>query len=126
MPRKKALIIGINYYGTNHELSGCINDAMNVRNFLVTDRGFSPSSHDMVIMTDTPENRGTPFYPTGANMLAAFQWLTSYNNPGDIVWLSYSGHGGMLLFESQPLDASSLTLLFIGQVADPDGDRESG
>ncbi|KAB5517456.1 peptidase C14, caspase domain-containing protein [Coniochaeta sp. 2T2.1] len=106
MPRKKALIIGVNYYGTEHELGGCINDALNVKEFLVNDRGFSPSSHDMVVMTDTPENEGTPFYPTGANMLAAFQWLTSYNEAGDVVWLSYSGHGG--------------------QVADTDGDAPSG
>lgn len=97
MPRRKALIIGINYYGTEHELSGCINDAMNVKEFLVNDRGFSSSSHDMVIMTDAPENEGTPFYPTVANMLAAFEWLTGYNDAGDSVWLSYSGHGGMHL-----------------------------
>lgn len=98
MPRKKSLIIGINYYGTEHELNGCINDAMNVREFLVNDRGFSPSRHDMVVMTDAPENRGTPFYPTGANLMAAFRWLTSYNGAGDIVWLSYSGHGGIHCF----------------------------
>jgi hypothetical protein len=97
MPRKKALIIGINYYGTQHELGGCINDAMNVKEFLVNDRGFSPSSHDMVVMTDDPENQDTPFYPTVANVMAAFEWLTSYNDAGDIVWLSYSGHGGMHL-----------------------------
>lgn len=48
----------------------------------------------MIIMTDEPENEGTPFYPTTANMLAAFKWLSSRNEPGDIVWLSYSGHGG--------------------------------
>ncbi|KAK3681762.1 peptidase C14, caspase domain-containing protein [Podospora appendiculata] len=106
MPRKKALLIGINYTGSNHELNGCINDALNVRDFLVTDRGFSPDARDMVLMTDAPENEGTPFYPTGANMLAAFSWLASGNRPGDVVWLSYSGHGG--------------------QVRDPDGDRESG
>ena len=94
-PRKKALIIGINYFGTEHELQGCINDAMNVKHFLVNDRGFYDSQHDMVVMTDHPQNRGTPFYPTGANMMAAFRWLTSYNQPGDILWLSYSGHGGM-------------------------------
>ena len=99
MPRKKALIIGINYFGTQNQLNGCINDAMNVRNFLVNERGFSPSSHDMVIMTDAPENQGTPFWPDGRNMLAAFQWLSSYNQPGDIVWLSYSGHGGMVSLE---------------------------
>lgn len=42
MPHKKALIIGINYTGSDHQLNGCINDAMNVRDFLVRDRGFPP------------------------------------------------------------------------------------
>lgn len=96
MARKKALIIGINYTGTKHELGGCINDAMNIREFLVNDRGFSDSSKDMVIMTDTPENKGTALWPSGENMLAAFKWLTSFNEAGDIVWLSYSGHGGQV------------------------------
>lgn len=96
MPRKKALIIGINYTGSENELNGCINDAVNVRDFLVNDRGFSDSSKDMVVMTDAPENEGTPFWPSGENMLAAFKWLTSYNEAGDIVWLSYSGHGGQV------------------------------
>ncbi len=70
MTRREALLIGINYYGTKHQLNGCINDAMNVRQYLVQERGFSPEPHDMVIMTDEPKNRGTPFEPTGVNMLA--------------------------------------------------------
>lgn len=70
MPRRKALLIGINYFGSKHQLNGCINDAMNIREYLVRDRGFSPAPHDMVIMTDAPENRGTAFEPTGANMMA--------------------------------------------------------
>jgi hypothetical protein len=69
MPRKKALIIGINYHGTKHELNGCINDAMNAREFLI-ERGFSGDYHDMVVMTDSPENKGTPFEPLCANMMA--------------------------------------------------------
>lgn len=96
MPRKKALLIGINYFGSGHELNGCINDAQNVREYLVRERGFSPDQRDMVMLTDAPGNRGTPFYPTGANMLAAFKWLVSGNNPGDSLWLSYSGHGSKL------------------------------
>lgn len=111
MPRRKALLIGINYTGSKHALNGCVNDAMNIRDFLVNDRGFSPQPHDMVIMTDEYKNRGTPFEPTVANILAvslnsnartlvallihrqAFNWLVTGNNPGDSVWLSYSGHG---------------------------------
>jgi hypothetical protein len=96
MPRKKALLIGINYAGSGHQLNGCINDAMNVREYLVRECGFSPDKRDMVILTDEPHNRGTPVFPTGANMLTAFNWLVSCNNPGDSLWLSYSGHGGTL------------------------------
>lgn len=96
MARKKALLIGINYTGSKHQLNGCINDTLNVREYLIRDRGYSPNPRDMVILTDAPENRGTPFFPTGANMLAAFNWLVSSNNPGDSLWLSYSGHGSML------------------------------
>ncbi|ROV97484.1 hypothetical protein VPNG_08703 [Cytospora leucostoma] len=96
MSRKKALIIGINYFGSENELKGCINDATNIREFLVNDRGFSDRSQDMVTMTDAPENEGTPFWPSGENILAAFRWLTSYNEAGDSVWLSYSGHGGQV------------------------------
>jgi hypothetical protein len=70
MPRRKALLIGINYTGSKHQLNGCQNDALNLRSYLVEERGFSPAHHDMVIMTDVPENRGTPFEPTGANMMA--------------------------------------------------------
>lgn len=101
MGRKKALIIGINYTGSQHQLNGCINDAENVRDFLVNERGFSGSSHDMVIMTDDPQNEGSSFWPDGQNMLAAFKWLTSYNQPGDILWLSYSGHGGTTAASSE-------------------------
>lgn len=97
MPRKKALLIGINYTGSKHQLNGCINDAMNVREYLVRECGYSPDPRDMVILTDAPANQGTPFYATGANMLAAFNWLVSGNNQGDSLWLSYSGHGSMFI-----------------------------
>ncbi|KAI7976897.1 hypothetical protein EIK77_010128 [Talaromyces pinophilus] len=99
MPRRKALIIGINYYGSEHALKGCINDAYNIRQFLVEERGFSADQRDMVMLTDEPKHEGTPFYPTGQNLVSAFKWLVSYNNPGDSVWLSYSGHGGTYRFE---------------------------
>lgn len=96
MPRRKALLIGINYFGTEHQLNGCHNDVGNVKEFLVNDRGWSDDPNDMVIMLDTPENKGTPFWPSRANILEAFKWLVSANNAGDSVWISYSGHGGQV------------------------------
>jgi len=73
---------------------------------LIRERGYSSSPSDMVLITDVPQNRGTAFEPTGANMMAAFHWLVTGNQPGDSLFLSYSGHGA--------------------QVRDPDGDRDSG
>lgn len=80
MPRRKALLIGINYFGTKHQLQGCINDAYNCQKYLVEDRGYSPAPHDMVILTDEPKNRGTPFEPTGANMMAVRPLLLHQNH----------------------------------------------
>ncbi|KAI0018967.1 peptidase C14 [Xylariomycetidae sp. FL0641] len=96
MVRRKALLIGINYYGSRSQLQGCINDCVNIRDFLVQERGFSPMPHDMVMLCDAPQNRGTAFYPTGANILAAIHWLVTWNAPGDILFLSYSGHGSQV------------------------------
>jgi hypothetical protein len=104
MTRRKALLIGINYIGSQNELRGCINDVENVRRYLVHDKGFPHDPASMVVMTD---NQNDPrFIPTGQNMIAAFHWLVTNNNRGDSLFLHYSGHGG--------------------QVKDPDGDRESG
>jgi metacaspase-1 len=122
--RRKALIIGINYTGSSHELRGCVNDAMNIQKFLVREHNFSPNPADMVVLTDIPRNRGTPYEPTGANMMSAFRWLVTGNHPGDSVWLSYSGHGGMKLRCGQRSDRQLLHN--VGQVKDPDADRDSG
>jgi len=104
MPRRKALLIGINYIGSQNELRGCINDVENVRRYLVHDKGFPHDPANMIILAD---NQNDPRYiPTGKNMIAAFHWLVTNNNKGDSLFLHYSGHGG--------------------QVKDPDGDRESG
>ena len=32
---KRALLIGINYIGTKHELGGCINDINNIEKFII-------------------------------------------------------------------------------------------
>lgn len=100
MGRRKALLIGINYTGSQHQLQGCQQDVRNMIQFLQA-RGFSTSERDMVVLAD---DRGGPFYPSGHNILSAMDWLVS--EPNCSCFLHYSGHGG--------------------QVRDPDGDRQSG
>ncbi|KAI9342349.1 caspase domain-containing protein [Obelidium mucronatum] len=101
---KKALLVGINYEGTDSELSGCINDAINLKQFIVENYGYNPSPQTMLMLTDDATDRKKQ--PTLKNLLAGFYWLVSNTKPGDELFFSYSGHGG--------------------QIEDDDGDRSSG
>ncbi|KAI0696594.1 caspase domain-containing protein [Cytidiella melzeri] len=120
---KKALCIGINYTGTQHELRGCVNDAKNVRNYLI--RKCPPSSgpslkrpidlvifqghwgykaEDIVLLTDDSSNPRS--IPTRANVLDAMRWLVKDSHQHDSLIFHYSGHGS--------------------QVKDRDGDEKDG
>lgn len=87
-PRKKALLIGINYYGTAAELGGCINDVRNVQELCKLRLHIT----DFHVLVDVP---GAPasFRPTRANILAGFEWLLAGAEAGDVLFLHYSGHG---------------------------------
>lgn len=100
--RKKALLIGINYFGTKNELRGCINDVKNMSRFLNERYGYSYD--DMVILTD--DQRENARIPTRANIIRAMQWLVKDARPNDSYFFHMSGHGGL--------------------VPDQDGDEEDG
>ena len=84
---KKALLVGINYVGSEYELSGCINDVKNVRQFLTDNCKFSSSNIKLLSDEETEK-------PTRLNMENAINWLVSDNMAGDTLVLHYSGHGG--------------------------------
>ncbi|OJA20138.1 hypothetical protein AZE42_09303 [Rhizopogon vesiculosus] len=100
--KKKALCIGINYSGQQGELRGCINDANNIKRFLITQ--FRYKEEDMVILTD--DARDPRQIPTQQNILRAMEWLVRDARPNDSLFFHYSGHGG--------------------QTKDLDGDEEDG
>ncbi|KAI1412552.1 hypothetical protein F5Y13DRAFT_44114 [Hypoxylon sp. FL1857] len=100
--KRKALLIGINYFGQKGELRGCINDTKNVSQFLIERYGYK--REDMIILTD--DQRDPIMIPTKANILRALEWLVSGARPNDALFLHYSGHGG--------------------QAKDEDGDEEDG
>lgn len=85
--KRKALLIGINYFGQEGELKGCINDVHNLRRFLVEKHGYKPE--DMVILTDDQENPRN--IPTRSNMLKAMAWLVAGAEKDDALFLHYSG-----------------------------------
>ncbi|OBZ91369.1 Metacaspase-1B [Choanephora cucurbitarum] len=88
--RKRALLIGINYFGSQNQLNGCINDVHNMKAFLTEGHGFR--EEDMVILTDDQED--PKFIPTKQNILSAMQWLVSDAREDDSFFFHFSGHGG--------------------------------
>lgn len=83
--KSKALLIGCNYIGTTNELNGCINDANNIKDFLIS-IGFNNNNIQMV--TDNTATK-----PTKNNILNAFKTLLMNAKAGDLVFWLFSGHG---------------------------------
>jgi metacaspase-1 len=88
--KKSALLIGINYIGTESELNGCINDANSIKE-RISKKGFQ----NINMLTDL-----TPSKPTKENILKEFTALLSTAQEGDLLFFLYSGHGSYTLDKS--------------------------
>jgi len=89
--RKRSLLVGINYAGTQNELHGCVNDVK--RMLPVLQRlGFAQDSSSQRVLLDG--DGSSEEKPTRANMLTAMKWLVEGAKPGDALFFHYSGHGG--------------------------------
>lgn len=88
--RKRALLIGINYPGTQAELRGCINDVLRMKGLISQLYGFPTSPDSMMVLTDDQYGSQAP---TRMNMMRGFRWLVEGARPGDCLFLHYSGHG---------------------------------
>ncbi len=100
-----ALLIGIDCYLPNRlpeggyypNLSGCVRDITHVEAYL-TERLQLPTDH-ILKLTASKTNSTQPAepqdqWPTYENMVAKFKQLTAMAQPGDQVYVHYSGHGG--------------------------------
>ena len=88
---RRALLVGINYRGQSGQLSGCHNDVLNVKDYLIRVQGYS-EEHILVLVDDG----GNRHYPTRTKMIAALRQLVAHSVAGDSVYFHYSGHGGLL------------------------------
>jgi outer membrane protein OmpA-like peptidoglycan-associated protein len=86
VPKKTALLVGINYIGTPNRLNGCINDTVVMSNMLMN--SYAYNSADITFMTDN-----TSIKPYGDNILNAFTDLLKNAISGDRLFFFYSGHG---------------------------------
>ena len=98
--KRRAMIIGINYVGQQGQLKACHNDAENIKDYLINAQGFR--EEEMLVLKDD----GKHMMPTKQNIMDGFVRLTQYSQPGDVVFVSFSGHGG--------------------RVADQNGDEDDG
>jgi len=87
---RRAVMIGINYVGQQGELSGCHNDAKNMKEYLMDVHKY-PEENISMLLDDGYETS-----PTRSNIIAAFKNLVSQSSPGDACFVHYSGHGGKL------------------------------
>ena len=83
---RRALLVGINYLGSQYKLNGCINDVNNMASFLQTQLSYE--TKNIVMLTDN-----TLVKPTRANILKGFDSLIKVLKSGDEAFFQYSGHG---------------------------------
>lgn len=119
---KRALLIGINYVGHDPgELSGCHNDVLNIKEYIMNAHGFE--EENITILLDD----GVHTEPNRENILAAYRTLVEEAEEGDAVFCHYSGHGGRLRDddwgeEEDGFDETLVPLDYIenGQIRDDD------
>jgi hypothetical protein len=85
--KKAALLIGINYQGTQNELGGCENDIYDMKAKLIVNYGIL--EEDILILTEKEAKT-----PTYTNIIYGLNWLVEKNKQGyKNIWFQYSGHG---------------------------------
>jgi metacaspase-1 len=87
MPRRRALLIGINYTGTSHALNGCINDVDNMCKILT-----KCNYTDLTILKDD-ESCDKAHQPTRRNIIQKMKEFVTKTRAGDLLFFHFSGHG---------------------------------
>jgi hypothetical protein len=85
---KRAMLIGINYTGEPGALTSCHNDVRNIKDFLIKVHDFQ--REDMLILMDD----GKHHEPTKKMIMDGFKRLVDISEPGDVVFIQFSGTYG--------------------------------
>lgn len=92
--KKRSLLIGCNYIGMlGAELKANHDDIRSVKDFIVNVHGFSEEKGLMTILLDDNEHKS----PTHMNIVESFKALSEQSQPGDAVFIQFSGHGCRVL-----------------------------
>jgi len=100
--QKRALLIGCNYRRIpDAELKACHDDVRSVKDFLVNVYGFPESPDRMSVLMDDKKHKR----PTHSNITEAFKRLAEKSQPGDAVFVLFTGHGCRVL--DSPIDETA-------------------
>ena len=73
------------------------------KDYIVNVHNFPENPNMMTVLLDDGERKP----PTFLNIIEAFKALSEQSQPGDIVFVQFSGHGGRVLDSSQGTEAES-------------------
>lgn len=92
--KKRSLLIGCNY-GNVHgaELKASHDDIRSIKDYIVNVHGFSETKGYMTVLLDDDSHK----HPTHLNITESFKALSELSQPGDAVFVHFSGHGGRVL-----------------------------
>ena len=96
-----AILIGIDFYVKDRHLQGSVQDVETVKQYLNPENPPVNSPVDIVILTATtpPDpSTGRPIekpdlWPTNSNVVSGLKRVIERGNPGDFVYIHFSGHG---------------------------------
>eukprot|EP00577_Skeletonema_sp_RCC1716_P000654 CAMPEP_0113435386 /NCGR_PEP_ID=MMETSP0013_2-20120614/36245_1 /TAXON_ID=2843 ORGANISM="Skeletonema costatum, Strain 1716" /NCGR_SAMPLE_ID=MMETSP0013_2 /ASSEMBLY_ACC=CAM_ASM_000158 /LENGTH=547 /DNA_ID=CAMNT_0000325751 /DNA_START=68 /DNA_END=1708 /DNA_ORIENTATION=- /assembly_acc=CAM_ASM_000158 len=94
--------IKVNYRKTRDaQLKACHDDVTSIKDFLVNVYGFPESPDLMTILMDDKKHKS----PTHKNITEAFKRLAEQSQPGDAVFVLFTGHGCRIM--DSPIDATA-------------------
>ena len=92
--KKRSLLIGCNYNGIEGaELKASHDDVCSMKDYIVNVHGFAETDDMMTVLLDDDKHKS----PTFMNIVEAFKSLSEQSQPGDAVFIQFSGHGGRIL-----------------------------
>lgn len=99
---KKALVIAINYVGTDAELRGCASDGERIYAYL---KRCCPNCDIRVLCDDRRIKAPIFAAPSYAEILRQIDWLVEGATNESHLWISYSGHGGSQKVRTRAIEA---------------------
>lgn len=90
---KKALLTGINFFGTSSELAGCMNDINNMEEYLLSHGFETQNIHKLYDIRQ--KNVVNPSNPTTENIMKGLRWVRD-SGDGGFSYVHYSSHGSQI------------------------------